>query len=165
MTSVLSLVFSLLGLAFPAQRGRMHYHGFWDQLEYESHVDRRIRKVRMGRRLFGDNLPENVLELTIHRVREIREENSAMANPVMKIEDLKWPNAAGDPGRDLSSHELGCYSSQFYETPQFNHAYATGQVWPPARGSICTYSHPARSQFANFFPGAKPDSSTLITPM
>lgn len=75
---------------------------------------------------------------------------------------------------DLSSYQLGCYGSKYYETPnldafaekgiQFNRAYATGPVCSPARVSLYTGKHPARVHVTNFIPGTVPDNPRLITP-
>ncbi|MCB1122263.1 MAG: sulfatase-like hydrolase/transferase, partial [Verrucomicrobiae bacterium] len=75
---------------------------------------------------------------------------------------------------DLSSYQLGCYGSKYYETPnldafadegiRFGRAYATGPVCSPARTSIYTGRHPARLHITNYIPGTVPDNPRLITP-
>ena len=75
---------------------------------------------------------------------------------------------------DLSSYQLGCYGSKYYETPnidafaasgiRFERAYATGPVCSPARTSLYTGKHPARLHLTNYIPGTVPENPRLITP-
>ncbi|MBC9867074.1 MAG: sulfatase-like hydrolase/transferase [Opitutae bacterium] len=75
---------------------------------------------------------------------------------------------------DLSSCQLGCYGSSYYETPhldafagqgiRFDRAYATGPVCSPARAGIYTGRHPARLHLTNYIPGTVPANPCLITP-
>ena len=64
---------------------------------------------------------------------------------------------------DLGWADLGCYGSQFYETPhidalaasgmRFTQAYAAGSVCSPTRASILTGRHPVRVDITDWIPG------------
>ncbi len=66
---------------------------------------------------------------------------------------------------DLGWRDLGCYGSQFYETPhidrlagqgiRFTQAYAACHVCSPTRASIMTGKYPARLQLTDWLPGRK----------
>lgn len=73
---------------------------------------------------------------------------------------------------DLGWHQLGCYGSDFYETPaldrmasdgmRFSNAYAAAPVCSPTRGSIMTGKYPARTHLTINIPtGRNPDRPTL----
>ena len=64
---------------------------------------------------------------------------------------------------DLGVHQLGCYGSTFYETPnvdqlategmRFTNAYVACHVCSPTRASIMTGKYPARLHLTDFIPG------------
>lgn len=66
---------------------------------------------------------------------------------------------------DLGWSDVGCYGSQFYETPhidrlakrsvRFTQAYAACHVCSPTRASIVTGKYPARLQLTDWLPGRK----------
>lgn len=67
---------------------------------------------------------------------------------------------------DLGQRDLGCYGSQFYETPAidqlakegmlFDNAYATCHVCSPSRASILTGKYPARTNLTEWL-GGRPE--------
>jgi len=75
---------------------------------------------------------------------------------------------------DLGWHQLGCYGSSFYETPnidrlaregmKFTNAYAASPVCSPTRASIMTGKYPARLHLTDYIPGQAPDDRKLLTP-
>ena len=66
---------------------------------------------------------------------------------------------------DLGWHDLGCYGSSFYETPnidrlaregvQFTQAYAACHVCSPTRAAIMTGKYPAALGLTDWLPGRK----------
>ncbi|MGN6553233.1 MAG: sulfatase [Verrucomicrobiota bacterium] len=64
---------------------------------------------------------------------------------------------------DLGAHDLGCYGSTFYETPnldrlakqgmRFTDAYAACNVCSPTRASIVSGKYPARLHLTDWLPG------------
>jgi arylsulfatase A len=64
---------------------------------------------------------------------------------------------------DLGWRDVGCFGSEFYETPnidrlasegvRFNQAYATCHVCSPTRASILTGKYPARLHLTDWLPG------------
>lgn len=66
---------------------------------------------------------------------------------------------------DLGWRDLGCYGSDFYETPnidrfasrsvRFTQAYATCHVCSPTRASIMTGRYPARLHLTDWLPGRR----------
>ncbi|MEO0415638.1 MAG: sulfatase, partial [Verrucomicrobiota bacterium] len=76
---------------------------------------------------------------------------------------------------DLGRHQVGCYGSEFYETPhidrlaeqgmRFTHAYAAAAVCSPTRASIMTGKYPARLHLTDYIPGRTPQNRKLTTPM
>ena len=64
---------------------------------------------------------------------------------------------------DLGQRDLGCYGSEFYETPAidqlakegmlFDNAYATCHVCSPSRASILTGKYPARTNLTEWLAG------------
>lgn len=66
---------------------------------------------------------------------------------------------------DLGESDLGCYGSQFYETPhvdrfategvRFTQAYAACHVCSPTRASIMTGKYPATLHLTDWLPGRK----------
>jgi len=73
------------------------------------------------------------------------------------------PNIVFILADDQGWHQLGCYGSDFYETPnidrlaaegmKFTDAYAACPVCSPTRASIMTGKYPARLHLTNFIPG------------
>ena len=67
---------------------------------------------------------------------------------------------------DLGQRDVGCYGSQFYETPAidnlakegmlFDNAYATCHVCSPSRASILTGKYPARTNLTEWL-GGRPE--------
>ena len=65
---------------------------------------------------------------------------------------------------DLGYHDLGCYGSSFYETPnldkfaatavRFTQGYAAHPVCSPTRASLLTGQHPARIGITDWIPGS-----------
>ena len=66
---------------------------------------------------------------------------------------------------DLGWRDVGCFGSEFYETPhidrlasegvRFNQAYATCHVCSPTRASILTGKYPARLHLTDWLPGRR----------
>ncbi|MCF7740250.1 MAG: sulfatase [Candidatus Marinimicrobia bacterium] len=69
---------------------------------------------------------------------------------------------------DLGWKDLGCYNSEFYETPNLNRlasqgmkftdAYAAAPVCSPTRASIMTGKYPARINTTDWFGAPQPDN-------
>jgi len=86
----------------------------------------------------------------------------------------KKPNIVFILADDLGWHELGCYGSNFYETPnidklategmKFTDAYAAAPVCSPTRASIMTGKYPARLHLTDFIKGGSPKDKKLLTP-
>lgn len=93
----------------------------------------------------------------------------------------KRPNVLLIVCDDLGGHDLTCYGSSFYETPnidrlaregvRFTQSYAAGPVCSPTRASIQTGKYPARIGMTNWIGGSQhptpyttflePDEATL----
>ncbi len=83
------------------------------------------------------------------------------------------PNIVFILADDLGWHQLGCYGSDFYETPNLDHfategmrftdAYAAGPVCSPTRASLMTGKYPARLHLTDFIPGRE-DNQPLKLP-
>lgn len=77
------------------------------------------------------------------------------------IDDLGWP-------------DLGCYGSEFYETPRidalaasgvrFTNAYSASPVCSPTRAAIMTGQYPSRVEITDWIPGAVAKNPKLIAP-
>lgn len=73
------------------------------------------------------------------------------------------PNIVFILADDLGAHDLGCYGSTFYETPnldrlakqgmRFTDAYAACNVCSPTRASIVSGKYPARLHLTDWLPG------------
>ena len=84
------------------------------------------------------------------------------------------PNIVFILADDLGWHQLGCYGSTFYETPnldrfakegmRFTNAYAAAPVCSPTRASIMTGKYPARLHLTDFIKGDSPEGKRLLTP-
>jgi uncharacterized sulfatase len=86
----------------------------------------------------------------------------------------KKPNIVFILADDLGWHQLGCYGSKFYETPnldrfakeamRFTDAYAACPVCSPTRASLMTGKYPARLHLTDFIKGGSPKDRKLLTP-
>ena len=86
----------------------------------------------------------------------------------------KTPNIVFIVADDLGIHQLGCYGSKFYETPnidrlakngmRFTNAYAAATVCSPTRASILTGKYPARLHLTDFIPGKTKPGEKLKVP-
>lgn len=75
---------------------------------------------------------------------------------------------------DLGWADLGCYGSDFYETPRidemarsgvrFTNAYAASPVCSPTRAAIMTGRYPSRVNVTDWIPGSKENNPKLIAP-
>jgi arylsulfatase A len=90
-----------------------------------------------------------------------------------KKEDLR-PNIVFILADDLGYAQLGCYGSEYYQTPnldqlaregmQFTDAYAACAVCSPTRASIMTGKYPARLHLTDFIAGNKRTHYPLTQP-
>ena len=95
----------------------------------------------------------------------------SLASAVNAAESTNTPNIVFILADDLGQHQLGCYGSTFYETPnidrlaregmRFTNAYAASPVCSPTRASIVTGKYPARLHLANVIGHG---SGKLLTP-
>ena len=79
--------------------------------------------------------------------------------------DARQPNVILFLLDDLGWKDLGCYGSDYYETPnidrfasrsvRFTQAYATCHVCSPTRASIVTGKYPARLKLTDWLPGRR----------
>jgi len=75
---------------------------------------------------------------------------------------------------DLGVKDLGCYGSDYYETPnldrlaaegmRFTEAYAAHSVCSPTRAAILTGRYPHRLHLSTFIPGNEPPTAKLRAP-
>ncbi|WP_077540979.1 sulfatase [Sedimentisphaera cyanobacteriorum] len=75
---------------------------------------------------------------------------------------------------DLGWHQIGCYGSKFYETPnidklaaesmKFTDAYAAAPVCSPTRASIMTGKYPARLHLTQYIKAGSPSDEKLTVP-
>ncbi len=75
---------------------------------------------------------------------------------------------------DMGWRDLGCYGSQFYQTPnidrlaakgvRFTDAYAGAPVCSPTRASLLTGQHPARLHLTDWIPGRAPWPTARLLP-
>lgn len=75
---------------------------------------------------------------------------------------------------DLGWTDLGCYGSEFYETPNidklategmiFRQAYSANPVCSPTRASIMTGKYPTRVGITDWIPGLDPKDRKLLGP-
>ena len=82
------------------------------------------------------------------------------------IAHAKSPNIVFFLVDDLGQRDVGCYGSEFYETPAidqlakegilFNNAYSTCHVCSPSRASILTGKYPARTNLTEWL-GGRPE--------
>lgn len=84
------------------------------------------------------------------------------------------PNVVFILADDLGRHQVGCYGSSFYRTPNldqlsregmlFDNAYAAAPVCSPTRASVMTGLSPARLHLTDYIPGRTPEESALRIP-
>jgi len=87
---------------------------------------------------------------------------------------VRRPNIVFILADDLGWHQLGCYGSRFYETPnidrlakqgmRFTKAYSACPVCSPTRASIMTGKYPARLHLTDYIAGNAPTDRKLLTP-
>lgn len=75
---------------------------------------------------------------------------------------------------DLGWSQIGCYGSNFYETPnidklsksgiKFLNAYSAASICSPTRAAIMTGKYPARIDLTDFIPGNFPKNKPLLSP-
>ena len=75
---------------------------------------------------------------------------------------------------DLGWTDLGCYGSDFYETPhidrlaadgvRFTHGYAACTVCSPTRAALLTGQYPGRTRVTDFIPGHRREGAKLRPP-
>ena len=90
---------------------------------------------------------------------------TVMLAPTAAMAVERLPNVVLFLVDDLGWTDLGCYGSEFYETPhvdqfaregvRFTQAYAACHVCSPTRASILTGKYPARLQMTDWLPGRK----------
>ncbi|WP_372949476.1 sulfatase [Mariniphaga sp.] len=86
----------------------------------------------------------------------------------------KPPNIVLILADDMGCAQLGCYGSNFYQTPHIDHlasegilftnAYAAAAVCSPTRASILTGKYPARLHLTDFIAGNNRDDYPLSQP-
>ena len=102
---------------------------------------------------------------------------STRASPAQEgpAKDGQLPNIVFFLVDDLGWSDIGCYGSEFYDTPnvdrlatqgvRFTQAYAVCHVCSPTRASLMTGKYPARLQLTDWIPGRKDhDFQRLVEP-
>lgn len=84
----------------------------------------------------------------------------------VQAKETRQPNVVFFLVDDLGQRDLGCFGSQFYETPAidqlakegmlFDNAYSTCHVCSPSRASILTGKYPARTNLTEWL-GGRPE--------
>jgi arylsulfatase A len=84
------------------------------------------------------------------------------------------PNVIVILADDLGWTDLGCYGSDFYETPhldrlakdgmRFTQNYSACTVCSPTRAALLTGKYPARLHITDWIPGLMPDNPKLLVP-
>lgn len=84
------------------------------------------------------------------------------------------PNVVLILADDLGWTDLGCYGSDFYETPhldrlakdgmRFTQNYSACTVCSPTRAALLTGKYPARLHITDWIPGQMPDNPKLLVP-
>lgn len=84
------------------------------------------------------------------------------------------PNVIVILADDLGWTDLGCYGSDFYETPhldrlakdgmRFTQNYSACTVCSPTRAALMTGKYPARLHITDWIPGQMPDNPKLVVP-
>ena len=92
--------------------------------------------------------------------------------PINLFAQQNFPNIIFILADDLGYSQLGCYGSNYYQTPRidelakegirFTNAYAACSVCSPTRASIMTGKYPARLHITNFIPGGETKKTELI---
>jgi arylsulfatase A len=98
----------------------------------------------------------------------------SFASTINAAESTNKPNIVFILADDLGLHQLACYGSTFYKTPnidrlakegmRFTDAYAACPVCSPTRASIMTGKYPARLHLTDYIPGQAPTNRRLVTP-
>lgn len=98
----------------------------------------------------------------------------ACSPPTADSEAPQRPNVLFILVDDLGWKDLGCYGSEFYETPnldafaqqalKFNQAYASSPVCSPTRAAILTGQYPSRVNITDWIPGQNPEGTPLVGP-
>jgi len=93
---------------------------------------------------------------------------------MFRLTARRKPNIVFILGDDVGWHQLGCYGSDFYETPvldrlaaqgmRFTDAYAAAPVCSPTRASLMTGKYPARLHLTDFIKGNSPLDRKLLVP-
>ncbi len=117
----------------------------------------------MERRTFLKNMGKAMLTAT-----------SLSAVPLLNCGWNRKPNFVCILIDDMGWKDLGCYGSQFYETPNIDHlasegmkftnAYAACTVCSPTRASILTGKYPARLHLTDWIPGHKRANAKMLVP-
>jgi arylsulfatase A-like enzyme len=97
-----------------------------------------------------------------------------LAFPSCKKENGLSPNFVFILVDDLGWNDLGCYGSEFYETPNidrlaeqsmlFTNAYASASICSPSRAAIMTGKYPTRINITDWIPGSDPRNRMLLGP-
>ena len=96
------------------------------------------------------------------------------SNQTNEDREFEKPNIVFIIADDLGWQNLGCYGSDYYQTPNidklaregtmFTNAYASCTVCSPTRAAILTGKHPARLKLTNFIPGHNKTDKLLTIP-
>ncbi|MHC4213806.1 MAG: sulfatase [Planctomycetota bacterium] len=88
-----------------------------------------------------------------------------LSSAISATPQSKKPNIVFILADDLGWHQLGCYGSKYYKTPnldllaaqsmRFTDAYAAEPICSPTRASIMTGKYPARLHLTNYIAGDK----------
>jgi len=92
----------------------------------------------------------------------------------LKAQSTNAPNVLFILVDDLGWKDLGCYGSEFYETPRidqfaqsamrFTQAYTASPVCSPTRAANMSGKHPARIRITDWIPGHDPQDRKLLGP-
>ncbi|TKG94959.1 DUF4976 domain-containing protein [Puteibacter caeruleilacunae] len=84
------------------------------------------------------------------------------------------PNIVFILADDMGTGQVGCYGTDYYQTPnidriakdgmRFNNAYAAAAICSPTRASIMTGKYPARLNLTDYIPGKVSDKDMFRTP-
>lgn len=90
---------------------------------------------------------------------------------VPDVPGIQRPNIVLILADDMGIPQLGCYGSNYYQTPnidnlakngeRFTKAYASAAVCSPTRAALMTGKYPARLHITDFLPG-NPDTTKLL---
>jgi len=97
-----------------------------------------------------------------------------LACSIVEKKETAPPNVLFILVDDLGWRDLGCYGSDFYETPnidrlanmgyRFTQAYSAHPVCSPTRAAIMTGKHPTRLNITDWIPGQNPQNRKLLGP-